>query len=255
MNPTFAYAMYSIQEQYSSFLGNLERLPSELLDRILQLSLFSELYGRTDHSVLHMIMLLSQVKSFPHLRRNMTSFMRTEWFRKEIQKQCNLYGDYNSAYQNRQTIPSHCVADLMCRTGEKDLVSWTISECPSCFRFLLYHRTILPSYYNHDGECLLYMALCHRRKRAATILVRSLTIESLASPLWLTCEKVGPSALDIASSDQFVLKRDTPWDYSAEENRNQESDYHSFMYRALRKHPQKRRIGLVYVQHCIGHLP
>jgi hypothetical protein len=48
----------------------------------------------------------------------------------------------------------------------------------------------------HNGECLPHMALCHRRKRAATIFTYSLII----SPVWLIREKVGPSAHNIASS-------------------------------------------------------
>jgi hypothetical protein len=51
------------------------------------------------------------------------------------------------------------------------------------------------------------------------------------------------------------MKQDTPWDYSAEGDRNGESDYHSFMIHALRKHPQKNQIGLVYGQHYIRHHP
>ena len=245
---SLAYNMSSIKQQSSSFLGNLERLPPEIMDRILQLSLFSESFGDGNHSVLHMVMILSQFDGFPHLRRHILGFMRTEWLRKEIRERWNLYSDFNSAYQDRQALsldwtncPSY--ATLYRRIIEKDLVSRTIAECPSCFRFLLYYRTILPSYYNQDGESLLYMTLTQGRERAARLLTRSLTIEDLGSPLWLTFEKVGPSAFDIASSEDFVMQ--APWDYT-EENAKRQLDYHKFMFGALKEHTQKTRIGPAY---------
>lgn len=236
--------MCSSRRQSFSFLSNLARLPPELLDRILQLSLFSTLHRDEFHSVLHMTMLLSQVKSFPRFRRNLIGFMETEWLRKEIQKQCNLYNDYDSVYQDRQKF----LIDWMLRHPKraKDPVSWTILECPSCFRFLLYYRVILPSYYNHDGESFLYTALIHRNKTIAKLLACGLTAKGLASPLWFTGGKVGPSALDIALSDDIVVTRDAPWDDSDEYGKHH-FDHHTFMYAVLKKHPRKREIEPAYL--------
>jgi hypothetical protein len=193
-----------------------------------------------------MIMLLSQVEGFPGLRQNLISFMRTECLRKEIQKRCNLYSEYNCASQDREAILSNRMthqfyAFLHFRQRETDLVSWAIPKCPSCIRFLLYYRAIRPSYYNSDGESLLYLALTHRKKKIARILTCSLTIKDLASPLWLTCQEAGPSALDIASSNDFVIKQNAPWNHS-------EENYSYFMYETLKKHPQKKRIWLVYLK-------
>lgn len=109
--------------------------------------------------------------------------------RKEILEQLNFYSDYSSAYQNCQeislddVIPNNPFVFRHCQIREKDPLSRTIIDSPSCFRFLLFYRTIAPSYYNRHGESLLYMALTKQRKRIAGILIRTSTLDDLASPL------------------------------------------------------------------------
>lgn len=105
---------------------------------------------------------------------------------------------------------------------------------------------ILPSYYNHDGESFLYTALIHRNKTIAKLLACGLTAKGLALPLWFTGGKVGPSALDIALSDDIVVTRDAPWDDS-EEYGKPHFDHRTFMYAVLKKHPRKREIEPAYL--------
>ena len=245
--------MSSTQERYSSFLGKLDCLPPELIDRILLLSFFSESYGNGFHSVLHVIMLISQLKSFPRLQKNLISFMRTDFLRKEILKRSSFYSDYTSACQARHeislddVIPNNLFVFRHCQLRDEDPLLQTIIDCSSCFEFLLFYHTITPSYYNRDGESLLYMALKKRRKRIARILIRTSTLDGLALPLWLTSGKVGPSALDIASSDDFILERGI-YGHSIEEVGKPQFDYHSFIYNALKKHPRRKKIGLKYIE-------
>lgn len=232
-----------------SFLRNLERLPQELLDRILLLSLFSSPYGCDTHRVLHKIKQFSELKKFPRLQSQLSCFMRTELLRKEIQKRYNLYGDYKSACQGCQSSSSSDLSYIFrhCPVREPGLVSRIIVECPSCFQFLLDHGAVLPSYYNYQGESLLYIALVHKEKTVARKIACTSTIDDLISPMWLTAERVGPSALNIASSDDFDMNRDAPWSQNMD-NTTSTLDYHSFMLSALKKHPLNRRIALAYVQ-------
>jgi hypothetical protein len=125
---------------------------------------------------------------------------------------------------------------------QQDLISWTIAKCPSCFRFLLLHRTIMPSYYNCDGESLLYMVLLHKRKASAKIVTCGLSINNLVSPLWLANEQVGPSALDIAHSDRVVMEKDMHWGNSnniGNRNRNILTTPACFI---LKKHPLRSQM-------------
>ncbi|KAJ5291983.1 hypothetical protein N7478_001234 [Penicillium angulare] len=62
----------------------------------------------------------------------------------------------------------------------------------------------------------------------------------LASPLWLTDQKVGPSAIDIASSNDFILERELQEVRSTRRNNH----YHQFMCRALRV---QRHVMIPYI--------
>jgi hypothetical protein len=161
------------------------------------------------------------------------------------------YRNYKSARQGCQSTSSSDIsyAFLHHPLREQDLVSRTIVECPSCFQFLLDQRARLPSYYNCEGESFLYLALIHERKSVARRLVRALTTDDLMSPMWLNAQRVGPSALDIALSDDFMTTQGEPWSYNMERITST-LDYHSFMFSALEKHPRKGRIERAYFENC-----
>ncbi|OQE23933.1 hypothetical protein PENSTE_c008G08698 [Penicillium steckii] len=164
-------------------------------------------------SVLHVILLASQLEGFPRLQKNLISLMRADFLREEILKRSSAYSDYNSARQARQRIlpddvmPNNLFDFRHCQSRDEGLLLQTIIDCSSCFELLLSNHTIAPSCYNRDGESPLYMALTRRMKRIARMIIGTSTLDGLALPLWLTSDKVGPSALDIASSEDFALER------------------------------------------------
>ena len=79
------------------------------------------------------------------------------------------------------------------------------------------------------------------------MIIGTSTLDGLALPLWLTSDKVGPSALDIASSEDFALERGI-YRHSTGEVGKLRFYYHSFIYNALKKHPRRGKMGLKYIE-------
>ncbi|CAG8908527.1 unnamed protein product [Penicillium egyptiacum] len=196
--------MQFIQEGYPyTFPQQLERLPSELLQHIIELRFFSKPLG--SHYALYQLRLLIH-ESNPSLRirREIGNFIQSVRTREMIRTRWSLYINYEEAVSHLPEIP---------RRSEKDIATSTLTECQDCFNFMLDYGAILPPYYNNDGHSFFALAYSIEKNREILYRLISLTEpKQLLKPLSIgltdtifqqtvTCAKVFKICWDRLDSD------------------------------------------------------
>lgn len=133
--------------------------------------------------------MIFQFKSFPYFQKNLISFIKTNFLRKEILKRSNFYSDYTSICQTRykisfdNIIPNNLFVFRYCQLKDKNPLLQTIIDCSLYFEFLFFYYTIILLYYNCNRESLLYIVFKKRQKRIARILIRISILDGLVLSL------------------------------------------------------------------------
>jgi hypothetical protein len=117
---------------------------------IIQRILFSKPLG--SHSKLHEFRLRYRPEvHVPYIHQKLALKMPIKQIREEVRHYWRLYRDYEDAAKHLPNIPSR-------PESQRDLASWTITECPQCFICLLLLVIILPSYFNDHGYSFFILA-------------------------------------------------------------------------------------------------
>ncbi|KAJ5084777.1 hypothetical protein NUU61_009356 [Penicillium alfredii] len=158
--------MQFIQDTHpEAFPQLLERLPPELLQYIIELHFFSKPLG--SHYALHQLrLLLHETNPYLRIRREIEHFLRSLRIREIIRTRWNLYLNYNDAVSNQHEIPLY-------PERQRDLATWSLTECTDCFYFMLDRWAIRPSYYNNHGYSFFALASHLENKELLCRLVSS----------------------------------------------------------------------------------
>ena len=124
-----------------SNLMRIERLPTELIDSIIEASIFSQPLG--SHDALHTLQAFCQEEKDSIFKTRIHTVLRSLSLRKRIETSWELCPDFDHTRTCRRTFD---------KTAPHDLASKAIVDCPQCFTFLLDHQTIRPSSVCRDGQ-------------------------------------------------------------------------------------------------------
>lgn len=127
--------------------NRIERLPTKLIDRIIEATLFSESLG--SHDALHTLQVFCQEEKDSIFERRIHAVLESDSIRKRIETSWNLCPTYDHTKTCRHTID---------KTAPHDLASKSIVNCTQCFFFLLDHQTIRASSFCQDGQSFYLIA-------------------------------------------------------------------------------------------------
>ena len=130
-----------------SILGRIEKLPTELIDSIIEASVFSEPLG--SHDALHTLQAFCQEEEDSIFKTRIHTVLRSLSLRKRFETSWELYPNFDHTKTRQRTFA---------KTAPHDLASKAIVDCPQCFIFLLDHQTIRPSSFYRDGQTLYLIA-------------------------------------------------------------------------------------------------
>jgi hypothetical protein len=126
----------------------MEKSPTELIDSIIEASIFSEPLG--SHDALHNLQAFCQQEKDYIVEIRIHTVLRSPSIRKRIETNWELCPDFDHTKTCGRTFD---------KTAPHDLASRTIVNCPECFMSLLDHQTIRPSSFCRDGKTLYLIAV------------------------------------------------------------------------------------------------
>ena len=153
----------------------IERLPTEIIDLIIETSVFSE--SRGSHCGLHTIRAFIQDDQHPAFSRTACEVIKSMSTRRRVHDDWRIH--------NNLTHLKKC-AENKHRVGEDvtlDIPSWTVGHCFPCFKFLVASNVVHASSFNSQGSSLLLQA--HERERVETgaYIIASMDSEQLSAPI------------------------------------------------------------------------
>jgi hypothetical protein len=124
-----------------SILGKIEKLPTELIDSIIEAGVFSEPLG--SHDALHTLQAFCQEEKDSIFKTRIHTVLKSLSLRKRIETSWELCPNFDHTKTCRHTFD---------KTAPQDLASTAIIDCPQCFTILLNHKAIRPSSFYRDGQ-------------------------------------------------------------------------------------------------------
>ncbi|KAJ6003759.1 hypothetical protein N7522_006451 [Penicillium canescens] len=91
----------------------------------------------------------------------------------EITANWKVGPEFSSSETNRRILDIHATYDL---------ASWSISNCPDCFQFLLAQHAITGSYFCRTGESFFWIARKNNKVELGACIVASMSYEHLLQP-------------------------------------------------------------------------
>ncbi|CAG8904355.1 unnamed protein product [Penicillium egyptiacum] len=152
-------------------LGRIEKLPTELIDHIVEASLFSEPLG--SHDALHTLQAFCQEEKDSIFKSRIHAVLKSHSIRKRIETSWKLCPNFNHTKTCRHTFD---------KTAPHDLASKTIVNCAQCFLFLLDHQTIRASSFCQDGQSFYLIAAKSEDLGVIRRILSSIKIQELFKP-------------------------------------------------------------------------
>lgn len=154
-----------------SILERIEDLPPELIDLIIEFSIFSEPKG--SHQALHTITKLHQVESGTVFNSRVENVFKSHSFQKQIIANWRMFPDFPRGEASQHTVD---------KNASYDLASWSLNDCSECFQFLLQRHAITASCFCQTGESLYWIAWKNHNLEQGACLLASLSYEHLLQP-------------------------------------------------------------------------
>ena len=184
----------SVYERNSPF----DRFPPELIDWIIEASVFSEPFG--SHEALHTLRDIYQEKERSIIKERIPWVFESRLFQKRIESSWKLCHNFDHM-KNRRHIFN--------KDATYDLASWSITNCPPCFTFILDHKAIYASSFCQNGDSFSWIAFEAEQQakeqaeqqaepRITDCLVQSMELGDLLKPAFVN----GIAILQIATADE-----------------------------------------------------
>ncbi|KAJ5302296.1 hypothetical protein N7508_007159 [Penicillium antarcticum] len=175
-------------------LDRIENLPLELIDFIIEASIFSEPKG--SHEALHTIMKLHRVEVGTVFKSRIETVFNSRSLQNHIIANWKMFPDFSRGEKNRLTVDEH---------ASYDLASWSIRNCSECFQFLLRQHAITASYFCHTGESFYWIAWKDHNLEQGAVIVASMSDEHLFQPFLI--DRLGEHSKSIFQSSTWS----EPW--------------------------------------------
>lgn len=177
-----------------SILKRIEDLPPELIDLIIEFSIFSEPKG--SHQALHTIMKLHQVELGTIFNSRVENVFKSHSFQKQIIANWRMFPDFARGKASQHTVD---------KNAEYDLASRSLNDCSQCFQFLLQRHAITASCFCQTGESLYWIAWKNQNLKQGACLLASLSYEHLLQPFLI--DRLGAHGKTIFQSSTWS----EPW--------------------------------------------
>lgn len=155
----------------SALQNKIERLPTELIDLIIEAALFSESLG--SHDALHTFQVFCQEEEDSIFKRRIHAVLGSNLIRKRIETSWSLCPTYDHTKTCLHTID---------KDAPHDLASKSIVNCTPCFLFLLDHKTIRASSFCQDGQSFYLIAEISRNLIVTERILSLIDFEDLFKP-------------------------------------------------------------------------
>jgi hypothetical protein len=156
---------------YDQTPNRIEKLPTELIDCIIEASLFSEPLG--SHDALHTLQAFCQEEEDTIIKKRIYVVLESRSIQKRIETSWKLCPDFDHTKTCRHTFD---------RNAPHDLASRTIVNCPQCFGFLLDRHTIRASSFCQTGQSFYLIAVNTEDPSVIERLMSSMELEDLFKP-------------------------------------------------------------------------
>ncbi|KAJ5775823.1 uncharacterized protein N7511_000834 [Penicillium nucicola] len=177
-----------------SLLDRIESLPPELIDSIIEASIFSEPNG--SHEALHTMMELYQEQVRSIIKSRIEAVFQSRSLQNQIIANWKMLPDFSYDEPNRLKVE---------KDASYDLASWSIKKCSQCFQFLLRRNTIEAAYFCHTGESLYWIAYKDNNLEQGALIVASMSYENLLQPFLI--DRLGEHSKSILQSSTWS----EPW--------------------------------------------
>lgn len=158
--------------QCPSLFENLENSRWDDVISAIESDIFSKVRG--SHKALHYLFEKIQNENTSLLiKAAIDTAFRNPLLRQRIEREWNLYHDYDDAKRHEHE---------MRRDTPYDLASWTIEHCPSCFNGLLDYDMVQPSSFSQNGYNFFWLALRIGRNDLMQRLVSLMNPQCLLEP-------------------------------------------------------------------------
>ncbi|CAG8030037.1 unnamed protein product [Penicillium nalgiovense] len=177
-------------EDAESFLGpdgilrRIGKLPTGLIDSIIEASVFSEPLG--SHDALHNLQAFCQQQEDYIVKSRIHTVLRSPSIRKRIETDWELCPGFDHTKTCRRTFD---------KTAPHDLASRTIVNCPQCFTFLLDHQTIRPSSFCRDGQSFYLIAVKSDNRDLIKRIMSAIEPQDLFKPFSVNAENSGRKSI------------------------------------------------------------
>ena len=167
----------ALDESYH-LLQCVEKLPPELMDRIIMTALFSEPLG--SHAALHTLESLSREALHPTFQDRITIVFKSKSLREQIKSRWQLSPEFDHVEDYQENLRYY---QYYQEAKTYDLASWTVAHCyHRCFSFLLGHGSVQAYSFCKTGESFFCLAMGGGKTKSIEHLVSLMDPKQLLQP-------------------------------------------------------------------------